>query len=122
MSKRRPLASVREVLRRIDQRVLLIGAAVLVGMSSGLAALLLNRGIEAIDEGLELVRHRWWALTLPGMGAALGALFLHRIVREPPGHGVPEVIQSVSRRGGALPTTASFSRLVAACLTIGHSL
>jgi CIC family chloride channel protein len=119
MTGRRPLIPLRELLLRIDQRVLLIAAAVLVGMSSGLAALLLNRGIEAIDEGLDLVRHQWWALLLPGVGAALGVLFLHRVVREPPGHGVPEVILSVSRRGGALPTSASFSRLVAACLTIG---
>lgn len=119
MSARWPLVHLRALLLRVDQRVLLIGAAVVVGMASGLGALLLTRGISAVDEGLDLARHHWWSLILPGLGAAAGVLFLRRVVREPPGHGVPEVILSVSRRGGALPTTAIFSRLVAACLTIG---
>lgn len=119
MFARRVLRSLRELLLKVDHRVLLISAAVLVGMSSSLAALLLTRGIEALTEGLATVRHLWWSLLLPGLGATLGVLFLQWVVRESPGHGVPEVILSVSRRGGALPTTASFSRLVAACLTIG---
>jgi len=46
-------------------------------------------------------------------------LFLEKIVKEGAGHGVPEVIYSVSRYGGLLRLRSSFSRLVSSCLTIG---
>ncbi len=39
---------------------------------------------------------------LPAIGAALSSLFLERIVKEGAGHGVPEVLYSVSRYGGLL--------------------
>jgi chloride channel protein, CIC family len=106
-------------LFRSDDRLLLIIFAVIVGICSGLAALLLNRSLEVMLEWLHDYRDFWWAVFLPGVGAALSALFLEKIVNEGAGHGVPEVIYSVSRYGGLLRLRSSFSRLISSCLTIG---
>jgi CIC family chloride channel protein len=46
-------------------------------------------------------------------------LFLDKIAREGAGHGVPEVIYSVSRYGGLLRFRSSITRLISSCLTIG---
>ncbi|BBO81671.1 chloride channel protein [Desulfosarcina ovata] len=106
-------------LFRSDDRLLLIVFAVIVGICSGIAALLLNRGLESMLEWLHHYRIYWWAVFLPGVGAALSSLFLDKIVNEGAGHGVPEVIYAVSRYGGLLRLRSSFSRLISSCLTIG---
>ncbi len=104
---------------RLDDRILLILMGVVVGVCSGLAAVILNRSIEALFEFLHHYRRYWWAFLLPGIGAALSSLFLEKGVREGAGHGVPEVIYSVSRYGGLLRFRSSYSRLISSCLTIG---
>ena len=104
---------------RSDDRLLLIFIAVIVGICSGMAAVVLNRSLIAMFEWLQQFRHYWWSFALPAIGAALSSLFLEKIVKEGAGHGVPEVIYSVSRYGGLLRLRSSFSRLISSCLTIG---
>jgi len=104
---------------RFDDRLLLIFIAIIVGACSGLAAVALNRSLIAMLDWLHPLRHHWWALFLPGAGAALSSLFLNKVLREGAGHGVPEVIYSVSRYGGLMRFRSSFSRLISSCLTIG---
>jgi CIC family chloride channel protein len=53
------------------------------------------------------------------VGATLSAIFLNNILKERAGHGVPEVVYAVSRRGGLLRMRSSFSRLISSLLTIG---
>jgi CIC family chloride channel protein len=106
-------------LFRSDDRLLLIVFAIIVGICSGLAALLFNRSLETMLEWLHHYRHFWWAIFLPAAGAALSSLFLEKVVNEGAGHGVPEVIYAVSRYGGLLRLRSSFSRLISSCLTIG---
>ncbi len=104
---------------RSDDRLLLILIAVIVGTCSGLAALVLNRALLAMFEWLHHLRGYWWAFLLPAAGAALSSVFLEKFVKEAAGHGVPEVIYSVSRYGGLLRLRSSFSRIISSCLTIG---
>ncbi len=104
---------------RLDDRLLLILIGIIVGICSGLAAVVLNRSLVAMLEWVHHYRHFWWAFLLPACGAALSSLFLDKIVKEGAGHGVPEVIYSVSRYGGLLRFRSSFSRLISSCLTIG---
>ena len=106
-------------LFRIDDRLLLILMAIIVGICSGVAAVVLNRSLIAMFEWLHSFRHYWWAFVLPAIGAALSSLFLNKILKEGAGHGVPEVIYSVSRYGGLLRLRTSFSRIISSCLTIG---
>ena len=104
---------------RLDDRLLLILAGAVVGTSSGLAAVALNRSLLWMLKSLLAYRHFWWSFLMPAAGAALSSLFLEKIVKEGAGHGVPEVIYSVSRRGGLLRFRSSYSRLVSSFLTIG---
>jgi CIC family chloride channel protein len=104
---------------RFDDRLLLILMAAIVGNFSGLASVVLNRSLVMMSEWLHHFRHYWWVFLLPATGAALSSLFLEKVVNEGAGHGVPEVIYSVSRYGGLLRFRSSFSRLISSCLTIG---
>jgi len=93
--------------------------AAIVGNFSGLASVALNRSLVMMSEWIHHFRHYWWVFVLPAVGAALSSLFLEKVVNEGAGHGVPEVIYSVSRYGGLLRFRSSFSRLISSCLTIG---
>jgi len=102
-----------------DDRLLLIMAGSIAGISSGLAAVALRISLETVLEWLHPFRHQWWAFALPGIGALLSSLYLEKVVREGAGHGVPEVIYAVSRYGGLLRFRSSYSRLISSFLTIG---
>lgn len=104
---------------RLDDRFLLILAGCVAGICSGLAAVCLKLSLEWAIEWFHHLRDHLWAVLLPGAGALLSSLFLNKILREAPGHGVPEVIYAVSRYGGLLRFRSSFSRLVSSFLTIG---
>ncbi len=102
-----------------DDRLLLIAFGALVGSCCGVAAVVLNAGLHAMEGLFAGYRSFWWAFLLPGIGAALSSVFLEKIIREGAGHGVPEVVYSVSRHGGLLRMRSMFSRLVSSSLTIG---
>jgi CIC family chloride channel protein len=104
---------------RSDDRLLMIFAGAVVGVCSGLAAVALSRALVAMLAWLTPYRQYGWAFLLPALGAALSSIFLNKIVKEGAGHGVPEVIYSVSRYGGLLRLRSSFSRLISSFLTIG---
>jgi len=109
-----------KLLFRFDDRLMLIIFGVLVGACSGLAALALHYGLSILSGLMHGCRPFWWSFILPGFGAALSALFVDKIFREGQiGHGVPEVVYSVSRFGGLMRFRSSFSPLVSSCLTIG---
>ncbi|MFO7859980.1 MAG: chloride channel protein [Desulfosalsimonas sp.] len=103
----------------MDDRLLLIAIGALVGVCSGLAAVALNTGLHFMAGALSGLRAHWWLFVLPGIGAMLSSLFLEKVIREGAGHGVPEVVYSVSRHGGLMRLRSAFSRLVSSCLTIG---
>lgn len=102
-----------------DDRLLLILFGAGVGICSGIAAVALNFSLHAMEEAFAAYRLNWWSFLLPGIGAALSSLFLEKVIREGAGHGVPEVVYSVSRHGGLLRMRSTFSRLVSSSLTIG---
>ena len=104
---------------RLDDRLLLILMGIIVGTCSGLAAVALSRSLFTLLEWTRPYRHYWWAFIIPAGGAMLSSLFMNKLVKEGAGHGVPEVIYSVSRYGGLLRFRSSFSRLISSCLTIG---
>ena len=97
----------------------MIFSGAVVGVCSGLAAVALSQALVAMLAWLTPYRQYGWAFLLPAAGAALSSLFLNKVVKEGAGHGVPEVIYSVSRYGGLLRLRSSFSRLISSFLTIG---
>ncbi|MCP3901133.1 MAG: chloride channel protein, partial [Desulfobacteraceae bacterium] len=106
-------------LFHLDDRLLLIIAGSVVGICSGIAAVVLRLSLESVLEWLHHFRHYWWAFMLPALGALLSSFYLEKITREAAGHGVPEVIYSVSRYGGLLRLRSCYSRLISSFLTIG---
>jgi CIC family chloride channel protein len=81
-----------------------------VGVLSGASAVGLRSAVHALFHGLAPLRHAWLGALLPAFGAALGVAIVLQLFREPPGHGVPEVIRAVCRDGGRMRRRSIFSR------------
>lgn len=112
-------AKIKWAIFRSDNRLMVIFFAGVVGVCSGLAAVVLNRVLHWSGEILHALYYHGWAFILPAVGATLSAFFLNTVLKERAGHGVPEVVYAVSRRGGLMRLRSSFSRLISSLLTIG---
>jgi CIC family chloride channel protein len=103
---------------RIDNRLKLILIAVVVGVTGGLAAVLLNFGLHHAATWLAPHRDRWFGVLFPAAGLLIAVFLIRVVFRDPGAHGVPEVIYAVSKRGGLLRLRTGFSRLIACLFTL----
>jgi CIC family chloride channel protein len=109
---------IREVFININPQGQSILIGIIVGLFSGLAAVGLNRGLEFFGEFFAKIPQKWVLFFLPGAGIVLTVLILKYIIRDAGGHGVPEVIASISIKGGMLKLRSSFSKLIGSLITI----
>ncbi|NOZ87078.1 MAG: chloride channel protein, partial [Deltaproteobacteria bacterium] len=92
----------------------------ITGVLSGLAAVSLRWALEEA-RGIEITNGFYGKLltvVLPAVGAVLAMVFLKYAISDSTGHGVPEVIAAVTRKGGRIRFRSSISRLIGSFLTI----
>lgn len=94
-------------------------AAVLVGIAAAAVAVVLRSGVHLLFEALEPMREVWWGMLLiPAAGAVLGVAIIRVFFREPGGHGVPAVLEAVTRRGGHMRKRSIVSRLLGSMVNV----
>ena len=112
------------ILRKISENNLLPFLALAVGVSAGLAAVLLERLISLIQSFLTPLTtapdgFAWGRLVLPGAGMLLTLLFVRFIVRDDIGHGVTKVLLSLSRGDALIRPHNMGTSMAASAMTIG---
>jgi len=108
----------RALLVNLDPRAQSIIIGVLVGVFSGFAALGLNLLLEELSHELNRFHGKLYTVLFPGIGIFLTVIYLKYVVHDFGGHGVPEVIHSVSMKGGKLKLRSVISKLLASMITI----
>ena len=111
-------ARMRTIFINLDPRFQSIIIGIIVGLFSGSAAVGLNYGLEKLSHLLHQFHGRFYVVLFPIVGIVLTVLVLKYIIKDFGGHGVPEVIYSVSIKGGALKFRSSFSKLIGSLITI----
>jgi CIC family chloride channel protein len=61
----------------------------------------------------------YWLLVVPALGALVAAPLIYVFAREAKGGGIPEVMESVALRGGAIRPRVAVVKALASALTIG---
>lgn len=100
----------------------LIMLAAVIGSITGLCAIGFKWMLDSsADFGADIQRtFPFWTLPLlPMAGALLTGLIVHVISPETRGHGVPEVIDAVYRKGGKIPPRIAITKALGSALTIG---
>ena len=93
----------------------------IVGISSSLAAVGLNYGLHHLHRLTTSHGSVLLTILLPAIGLVLTVLFLKYLVKDFEGHGVPEVIHSISLKGGLLRLRSAYSKLIGSLTTTGAS-
>ena len=120
---KRLIVTLRDVLRGLSEKNKLLILSLVVGISSGLAAVVLETLVKLIHHGLT----SWFSgridnylfLVYPGIGMLLSLLILKFVIKDNIGHGVTKVLVAVSRNESRIKPHNMWSSIVTSSLTIG---
>ena len=122
---KRYLAKMLDHLAPREGLVLLV-MAVVVGVATGLAAVLFIRLIAFIQiffygggEKILPALGRLWIIIVPVIGGLLVGPIIAKFAVEAKGHGVPEVMQALILRGGRIRPRVALAKVIASALCIG---
>ena len=122
---KRYLAKMLDHLAPREGLVLLV-MAVVVGVTTGLAAVLFIRLIAFIQiffygggEKIFPALGRIWIIVVPVIGGLLVGPIIAKFAVEAKGHGVPEVMQALILRGGRIRPRVALAKVIASALCIG---
>lgn len=119
---------LRAVIRLgFKEEYFLVLVSILIGAATGLFAHLFYFLIEYTrgrayggEESAGLFNgHVWMLVLLPAVGAAAVGLITYYFASEAKGHGVPEVMDAMYRKGGVIRGRVAGAKAVASALTIG---
>ncbi len=112
--------------RAVSDSAILIGTAILVGIGSGLGAVLFTFLIEsarkiAFEDAINALNivHPWHLIIIPIIGALITGPIIYLFAREAKGHGVPEVMMAVALRGGKIKPQVGIVKAITSAICIG---
>ncbi len=120
---KRLIVKLRDALRGLSEKNKLLMLSLVVGISSGLAAVVLETLVKTIHRGLT----SWFTggadnylyLVYPGIGMLLSLIILKFAIKDNIGHGVTKVLVAVSRNESRIKPHNMWSSIVTSSLTIG---
>ena len=107
----------------MPEREVMVVLSLFVGISCGLAAVLLKSVIEFIHHSLtswfDSSANNFLYLVYPGIGMLLAMLFVKYVIRDNIGHGVTKVLVAVSKNESKIRPHNMWSSMAASSVTIG---
>lgn len=111
-------AVIKQMLINSNPKFKLGFIGLVVGLTSGLAAIALNYSLEFFSGQYGKIENDLWKILLPVGGIFLTVVLLKYLIKDFEGHGLPEVIHSINMKGGRMKFRSSFSKLLGSLLTI----
>lgn len=97
--------------------------SVVVGLAAGLAAVVLKNSVhfirQLLDFGITSMYENYLFFVYPAVGIFLTIIFIRYIIKGRAGHGIPEVLYSISRNNSILPRHSMFSSVIGSAVTVG---
>lgn len=110
------------IKRQPEQRMLMI-LALVVGIGSGLAAVILKQLAHLINAGLtnwiDSSYDNIFLLLFPGVGMLLSLLFVRYFIKDDIGHGVTKALFAISKNNSRIKPHNTWSSVLASSVTIG---
>lgn len=94
----------------------------IIGAITAVGAVLFASGLASAEHFTEHVQGGWpiWLLPLiPMIGALFTGILVYFFAREAGGHGVPQVLDAIVRKGGVIPARIGLVKVVASICTVG---
>jgi CIC family chloride channel protein len=103
-----------------------IGTAVVVGIGTGIGAVLFRYLIQAVEwvgyDWFPRLTSGWgtaYVVIIPAIGGLIVGPLIYFFAREAKGHGVPEVMEAVALRGGRIRPVVAIVKSLASAISIG---
>ncbi len=97
--------------------------SVFVGIMAAISAIIIKKSTHLITHLLNLAitsqGGNFLYFLYPAVGILIAVLFMRYIVRSEPGHGIPGVLHSISRKNGLIKRHNTYSAIVASAFTVG---
>ena len=110
-------------LQHLGQQRLILILSVVVGILSGLSAVILKNTIHFIRDIIERIMEQgtlgFLYLALPGIGIILTVLYINFFVKDDIGHGISRVLYSISKRGSKIKRHNTYTSILSSTITIG---
>lgn len=110
-------------LQRLGQQRLILILSCVVGLLSGLAAVVLKNTVHFTRDFIQRIMEQgtlgYLYLALPGIGIVITVLFIRYFVKDNIGHGVSRILYSISKKGSKLKGHNTYSSIVSSTITIG---
>lgn len=110
-------------IRRIKQRRLILILSLVIGLLSGMAAIVLKNLAHFVEyrskEALLADDRSGVGFLLPLLGIFLTMLFVKYLLKQDIGHGVSKILFAISKRKGHLKPHNTWSSMVGSSLTVG---
>ena len=117
------ISPLRQLLRKMSERDVMMVLSLFVGVACGLAAVTLKLAIEFIHHSLTSWFHgeayNFLYLVYPGIGMLVAMLFVKYVVKDNIGHGVTKVLVAVSKNESKIKPHNMWSSMLASSVTIG---
>lgn len=109
--------------RNLSQRRLIFILSFVVGVLSGLAAVVLKNTVHYLHDFIQKIvsegSFNYLYLALPGMGIIITMLYVRYFVKDNIGHGISKILYSISKKGSKIKRHNTYSSMVASTITIG---
>ncbi len=109
--------------RNMSERAYITAISVVVGLFSGLAAVVLKNTVNfthsLVDSLVSQDVHNYIYFALPLVGITLTVLVIRFLIRRNVRHGIPNVLYSISKRRGRISSHNLISSVITSALTVG---
>jgi len=110
-------------LKKVDSKPYLMFLSLLVGIGSGLVAVVLFNLVDFIQKllkhGITKDSFNFLYLVYPIIGISLTLLFIKYILRQRVGHGIPSILYAISKSQAYIKAHNMFSSIITSALTVG---
>ncbi len=106
----------------ISDRQFILVLSVVIGLASGLAAVIIKNLVHLIQKHLDLFaanNSEYLFIFYPLIGLFITVLFIKYINKNPVRHGIPNVLYSISKRNGIVRRHNMYSSIITSALTVG---
>jgi CIC family chloride channel protein len=108
---------------KLDKKQFLILSSIFVGLTAGLAAVLLKLSVHLIQAGIThdyKIQHQFiFYLITPLIGILLTVYFVRKFLKGKLGRGNANILNSIARKSSNLPKDQMYSHLITSALTVG---
>lgn len=110
-------------LRHMSNQTFILILSGLIGIFSGLAAVVLKTAVHGIQKFLTEDFYTEYAnfmyILYPLIGISSAFLFGKFILKDVGGHGIPDVLFNISKNSSLIPRVKTYSRVITSALTVG---